>query len=651
MALDIFRIIATLMVLAIHTAPLMDISMCMNYYLTNVLCRLAVPFFMMTSAYFINLRSDFNNLNLKKHLVKLVKIYILASLLYLPLLILKEDISVIIKKFICNGTFYHLWYFPSAILSCLMSSFLIKRFSHSRALLISYIFYTIGLLIEKHVCFDFYFSIFDYAHNGIFYGTIFYVMGDYIAFNKKKILKEDNKLKFILSFILLLIESCIYRNMLKTDYSSMTFILPLCAYYLFSYLCKYNSHRLKGCPVLCLAVYIAHPLIFVFLNHYFRELNSFLFFIIEAIISFVLGIAISLFYKPLKKEHMERAFMELNIENLEHNLDIFSLLTDSKIMTVVKADGYGHGAREIAPYLNRYGIKDFAVATLEEAIELRKNGIIGNILILGYVYPERLVKVKFFDLTISITSYEHAQKLNANKIPIKCHLQIDTGMRRLGIDYHEKDKILAVFNLKYLNINAVYTHLCDTDNISFSKTQFERYDHIVKMLKAKGYKFATHVQSSEGILKYPEYQYDYVRLGIGLYGYKDKRLSPVMSIKSRIIGIKQLHSGDSLGYGQSFIALRDMLVADVSIGYGDGVRRVQNKPYVLCKGKKCNIVGNICMDQLFIDISDIDADINDEVVILGVGVDIETISSKCGTVANEIFVGFSRRIIKKAVNF
>lgn len=183
----------------------------------------------------------------------------------------------------------------------------------------------------------------------------------------------------------------------------------------------------------------------------------------------------------------------------------------------------------MCPYLNRYGIKDFAVAGLDEALELRRNGIIGNILILGYVYH----KVKIYDLTVSITSYEHARILNDRKIGIKCHLQIDTMMKRLGIDYKETEYIKEVFKIKYLKITGVYSYLCDVKDKDFTVKQLKSYDKVVDMLKINGYNFKTPIQAAEALFRYPEYKYDYVRIGIGLYGYGDKSLKPVMSVRSK----------------------------------------------------------------------------------------------------------------------
>ena len=292
----------------------------------------------------------------------------------------------------------------------------------------------------------------------------------------------------------------------------------------------------------------------------------------------------------------------------------------------------------MCPYLNRYGIKDFALAGLDEALELRRNGIIGNIIIPGYVYH----KVKIYDLTVSITSYEHARILNDRKIGIKCHLQIDTMMKRLGIDYKETEYIKEVFKLKYLKITGVYSHLCDVKDKDFTVKQLKSYDKVVDMLKINGYGFKTHIQAAEALFRFPEYKYDYVRIGIGLYGYGDKSLKPVMSVRSRIIGIKMLKKGETLGYEQSFKAHKDMKAADVSIGYGDGISRVQDKPYALCKGNKCAVIGRICMDQLFID---------DEVIIPGEGIDIDTLSENCNNIPNKTFAAFKRRITKKAVNY
>ena len=151
----------------------------------------------------------------------------------------------------------------------------------------------------------------------------------------------------------------------------------------------------------------------------------------------------------------------------------------------------------MCPYINRYGIKDFAVAGLDEALELRRNGIIGNIIIPGYVYH----KVKIYDLTVSITSYEHARILNDRKIGIKCHLQIDTMMKRLGIDYKETEYIKEVFKLKYLKITGVYSHLCDVKDKDFTLKQLKSYDKVVDMLKINGYGFKTHIQAAEDLFR------------------------------------------------------------------------------------------------------------------------------------------------------
>ena len=215
-------------------------------------------------------------------------------------------------------------------------------------------------------------------------------------------------------------------------------------------------------------------------------------------------------------------------------------------------------------------------------------------------------------------------------------------MKRLGIDYKETEYIKEVFKLKYLKITGVYSHLCDVKDKDFTVKQLKSYDKVVDMLKINGYSFKTPIQAAEALFRYPEYKYDYVRIGIGLYGYGDKSLKPVMSVRSRIIGIKMLKKDETLGYEQSFKAHKDMKAADVLIGYGDGISRVQDKPYALCKGNKCAVIGRICMDQLFID---------DEVIILGEGFDIDTLSENCNNIPNKTFAAFKRRITKKAVNY
>ena len=153
-------------------------------------------------------------------------------------------------------------------------------------------------------------------------------------------------------------------------------------------------------------------------------------------------------------------------------------------------------------------------------------------------------------------------------------------MKRLGIDYKETEYIKEVFKLKYLKITGVYSYLCDVKDKDFTVKQLKSYDKVVDMLKINGYSFKTHIQAAEALFRFPEYKYDYVRIGIGLYGYGDKSLKPVMSVRSRIIGIKMLKKGETLGYEQSIKVHKDMKAADVSIGYGNGISRVWDKPYV-----------------------------------------------------------------------
>lgn len=352
--------------------------------------------------------------------------------------------------------------------------------------------------------------------------------------------------------------------------------------------------------------------------------------------------------------------MEINLSNLEHNYGaLCSLMPQGcKMMAVVKADAYGHGAVRIAKHLNGIGVKSFAVSSIEEGIELRKNGVIGEVLILGWTSPKLASELKGFSLTQAIIDYTYAIELNRTGIRIDVQAAIDTGMHRIGIPYDKIDKIISIFNLDNLNITGIYTHLCSVKSLSeeaavFTKMQTDRFDSVIDSLKEAGIPTtAAHAQSSYGLLNYPEIRYDYVRIGDALYGMADNNfyragdivLKPVMSLKSRVIHIGKIKKGETIGYGNSFTALRDSEIAVLSIGFADGISRsISREAYVLINGYRAKAVGSVCMDLMFADITDIGhVKAGDEAVLIG-----EDIDEKISTVE---FAGFSGTIPGEAIS-
>ena len=221
----------------------------------------------------------------------------------------------------------------------------------------------------------------------------------------------------------------------------------------------------------------------------------------------------------------ERAWIEVDLDNLKWNvLQIKKILhQNTKIMAVVKANAYGHGIRVVIPELIKVGIHDFAVATLSEAIELRKLMAEGTILILGYTLPEKAYLLEKFKLTQSIIDFHYAQKLELQKMSIDVHIAINTGMNRIGINCNEKGQIMKIVKSKCLNVTGIYSHLCvadsfSSDDVEFTKFQISKFMQLNSWLKANGYNVPIHIQSSYGIINYSHLECDYVRPGIILYG-------------------------------------------------------------------------------------------------------------------------------------
>lgn len=362
-----------------------------------------------------------------------------------------------------------------------------------------------------------------------------------------------------------------------------------------------------------------------------------------------------------------RAWIELNMKNLAYNIEqLQSILSDGcEIMPAIKANAYGHGAVLIGTALQEMGIRDFCVATVNEAVELREAGIRGQILILGYTSPYQLEALHRYRLTQTIVDLDYAKMLNECGYPINAHVGIDTGMHRLGINSEDMESILYVWRLSNIKITGVFSHLCVSDGNSeedkgYTLKQVEKFNSVINNLHLSGIKdFKTHIQGSYGVLNYPELQFDYARIGIALYGVlsnsldtiaAETSLRPVLALKSRVECIKILYEGDALGYGLAYTAHSEIKVAVVSIGYADGIpRELSGIGHVLLRGKKVPIIGRICMDQLFIDVTTVhDAKAGDEVVLIGrsghMEICVSEIADDSHTITNEILSRLGNRL-------
>ena len=370
----------------------------------------------------------------------------------------------------------------------------------------------------------------------------------------------------------------------------------------------------------------------------------------------------------LNQTRAERAWAEINLNNLKHNVKALReiLPAGCELMAVVKANAYGHGDVEIAANLSQIGISSFAVATIDEGIRLRTHGIKGEILILGYTLPERTAELVRYHLTQAVIDYDHAKQLNAFGKPMAVHIKINTGMNRLGESCNRTAEIDKILRCQNLEVCGIFTHLCvadsaQPDDIEFTTNQIYSFYAVLDQLCQLGHTLPkVHIQSSYGVLNYPELQCDYARIGIALYGAlsspDDKTklqldLRPVLALKARVVLIRTITAGESVSYGRQFMAQRDTRVAVISIGYADGLPRnlSYEKAYVLIRGCRAPIIGRICMDQLMVDVTDIPVVKRDDIATL-IGKDgsekitAEQVAANAGTIANELLSRLGTRL-------
>lgn len=339
---------------------------------------------------------------------------------------------------------------------------------------------------------------------------------------------------------------------------------------------------------------------------------------------------------------MRTAWVEVNLFALKENLkklrDCTSTGTD--IMAVIKADAYGHGALKVAHLYRDEGISRFAVALIQEGIELRENGINEQILIIGPILEDEISELIRYNLTPTVSTYYQAKKLNdivalhdKNK-KLNIHIEIDTGMGRLGfiVNGETASDIVKISQLPNISIEGIYTHLATADrlkDLTYVEMQYEKFMTVLQQIEDAGvYIPLKHMCNSAATINFPKKHLDMVRPGTALYGLypgpemavnPKVELIPAMSIKAKLVFIKSVPIGTKISYSGTFETKRPTVIGVVPMGYVDGVsRQLSNKGNVLLHGRRCQIIGNICMDQFMIDITDINnPQIGDEVVFLG----------------------------------
>lgn len=347
------------------------------------------------------------------------------------------------------------------------------------------------------------------------------------------------------------------------------------------------------------------------------------------------------------------SILKIDKTKIKYNLKkIRKHTNNANIIAVLKANAYGHDAILMAKILEDNNINNFAVATLEEAVRLRKANIKGNILIFGITAFENLDKLTKYNLIQTIHTYEYYELIKSSKIKIRAHINIDTGMSRLGFKVDNENYINSLKEINEIikdpniNIEGFYTHLYKADDLNISNQQIKLFDKFKKRLKNDNYIF--HVANSLATSNKIALKYGYIRIGMLLLGYEDKpliKLKTIPKLKSNIISIKDINKGDTVSYNGTFETKDDMRVAVVNIGYADGIPIEYGKNgYVFINNKRCKIIGRITMDYLIVDVTNLDVNIFDEVEIFGDNIKIEEVLNKIDIIPHEFFAGLGLRI-------
>ncbi len=357
------------------------------------------------------------------------------------------------------------------------------------------------------------------------------------------------------------------------------------------------------------------------------------------------------------EQKIHETVLEVNLNSISENFHYYKSLLkkETKVMVMVKAFSYGNGSYEIAHHLEYHNADYLAVAYVDEGIALRKKGIQTRIMILN---PDGTQFKQLIDHCLEPEIYSFRQlkalqqelkKLNLSDYPI--HLKVDTGMRRLGFESIEIKKLISwISQHNEIHIASVFSHLASSENIedkNFTSIQIAEFTSICNEIESNiKSPFLKHILNSSGITNYPEAQFDMVRLGIGLYGIGDENLQNCSSLKSMISQIKIVPSGESVGYNRAYYADEPIRIAVIPIGYADGLNRAlsKGKGQVLINGKKASIIGHICMDMCMVDISLIEAQEGDEVIIWNTQKHILDLAKSLNTIPYEVLTNVSQRV-------
>ena len=357
-----------------------------------------------------------------------------------------------------------------------------------------------------------------------------------------------------------------------------------------------------------------------------------------------------------------KTYLEIDLNAIRHNLSVFKgyLKPQTKVLAMVKSNSYGSGTERLAAFYEQQGIDYLGVAYVDEGVELRKQGISLPILVMNAEEDgfEDCIK---YNLEPSIYSFSQLDQfikelIVEGKVDYPIHLKLNTGMTRLGFEISEVGQLIESFQAQpEVKIKSVYSHLSDSDNLDskeFTYLQIQRFEEgCNELIKQLNYSFDRHLLNSEGVSRFPEAQYEMVRLGIGMYGYSSNpllktQLQAAIFWKSSISQLKVIGAGESIGYGRTFIADKNIEIAIIPVGYADGFRRSlsNGKGGVYIRDKFCEVLGRVCMDMIMVNVSGINAKEGDPVEIIGYNQSMENFALLMETIPYEVMTSFSRRV-------
>ena len=691
--IEIFRVVAAFLVVAIHTSPLAGYSGTADFVFTRVIARVAVPFFFMVTGYFVLSKGT----GVRRFLKKTAIIYAASAALYLPINVYAGHLQGwglpdLVQQVLFEGTFYHLWYLPAALLGAWLTSLLMRRTSRGVCAAIVTALYVLGLLGDSYwgliegvpgvsSAYNALFALMGYTRNGLFFAPMFMFLGAEMRMAKRRSVGFEAA-GLVLSFALMLAEALNARALGWQRHDSMYVLLPFVMYFLFALLSRVKGSVRLPLGSFSLLVYVLHPAVIIVVRGAARFLglwdilveNSLGHYVAVCIGSAAAAAVILWVWERIRRRDVSptsRAWVEVDSATLLDNarrLEEF-MPESTHLMAVLKADAYGHGAVRSALELNRIGVNAFAVACCAEGVELRRAGVRGLILILGYTDVNEWRTLARYRLTQCGVDAAYVHELSAAaKRTVSVHLKVDTGMHRLGESREHVDDIAGCHSLPHVRVTGMFTHLCVSDSLSegdvgFSNTQLERFFSLAGELERRGINPGElHTQSSYGIVNYPDRRCAYGRAGVALYGVKSDEhdgvkawpeLAPALSLKARIGLVRDVPAGDSVGYGREFVAERPSKLAVLPIGYGDGVFRcaMHGGAEALVRGVRCPIVARICMDQLCLDVTDVPGVTRGDVATF-IGRDgseqisCEEFAARCGTITNEVLSRLGKRLPK-----